>query len=128
MSRRIVSISMLMLMAASAAFAEVDQFAVMQDFSRCAALYDHAADLGEIAGKPASAEEFRGAARGAKLAAEVSAMLIDMPAEDASDAAWKAYQANSAMRSEQITSLYSLELNRQRALFESGEVDTDPAP
>ncbi len=122
---RILSMYVLMVMVGPPSFAEIDQFAVMQDFSRCAALYDHAADLGEKAGKPASAEGFRGAARGARLAAEVSAMMIDMPEDGASDADWKAYSANSAMRSEQVASLYSLELNRQRALYESGEVDSD---
>lgn len=104
---------------------DIDHFGLMRDFSRCAAIYDHAAEIGEQLGKPATAEEYRGAGRGARLVANFNAMLVDAPGEGANSEDWERYQANAEMRVEQIDSIYAVELNRQRAWLESGDVDLD---
>lgn len=83
-------------------------YELSEDFARCSALYEHLANIVETSGAAANAEELRGTGRGAQLAAMFLAASAGI---------------DEARIDEFIANFYELELTRQMAFIERGELD-----
>ena len=97
-----------------------DPFAAMEQFARCSARFEIAAEIARNASMPAGAEEYMGASRGARVAANFFAIILATRtgSEDADVVA-----GATDRRMEQAENFYQLELNSQRATSERGEMD-----
>lgn len=98
-----------------------DPFAAMEQFARCAARFDLAAALHDQEGKPVSAEEYRGGARGALAVAQFFAM--NLAAEPMIENPENSDPLKPRMS--QIESFYEVETVKQGALAERGGFDED---
>ena len=99
-----------------------DPFYAMQEFARCRSRFEFAATIAQTAGKPAGAEEYMGASRGSGAVANFFAMYLALESADGDDVAYA--EAISA-RLNQVENFYQLEMTRQLAFSERGEMDVE---
>jgi hypothetical protein len=85
-------------------------FEAAQDFARCAALYDHLAEILDSEQMAANAEGLRGSGRGARLTSMFFAELASV---------------DDQLIEDFVDDHYELELTRQAAFTERGEIDSD---
>lgn len=101
-----------MLFAVAMLFLQESSFDAARDFARCQALYESFSYVYEARNQSATAEQYRGMARGALLVAEFFAE--DYTGE---------YERGRAM----VENFYGLEISRLASLAEQGDVDMDLA-
>jgi hypothetical protein len=99
-----------------------DPFAAMEEFARCGARFEHAADMSQSAGMPASAEEYMGTARGSRVVSDFFASYLAL--QTAGDDA-DAFADAQRQRLDQAENFYQLEVNTQRAWSERGQFDKE---
>jgi hypothetical protein len=102
-----------------------DPFTMVRDFARCSAFSDHLAEFMDQQGKPATAEQLRGTARGEKVVGQIGATIFPSIAKGDSEPEGeelvKSMQSNVA----NFDAYYEIERNRQSAILEGGELDTE---
>ncbi len=103
-----------------------DPYLMLQEFSRCDAVYNSFAELANDAGYPANADQLRGTARGAAVSATLAAYyLVGVPDEDISDAEFEAWREQLDYRLQQIENIKASESTRLNAYLETGSPDFD---
>lgn len=98
-----------------------DPFSAMEQFSRCVARFETVALLHLDENKPATAEEYSGAARGSKAVAQFFASIVDLDAHFGTDS----YQEKLSLRLDQVTAFYDIEMIRQAGFIERGTIDLE---
>jgi hypothetical protein len=102
-------------------------YATMRDFGRCAVLQERLAEVLKSAGAEANAEELRGVARGARTIASLGTVVgstigdADAPSAEETRAEAQRIATNEAS----LKSITELEVVRQRAFTERGELDKE---
>lgn len=97
-----------------------DPFAAMEQFARCIARLEVAAEIARNASMPAGAEEYMGASRGARVAANFFAVILET-STDSKDVNVLANATERRMK--QVENFCQLELNSPRATSERGAMD-----
>ena len=97
-----------------------DPFKAMEEFSRCSVRFEIASSVATDAQQPATAEEYAGTARGAKVAATFYAMFL---ASQTAAQGSEEFSAAMSSRQQQIENFIELEWVNQAAFGERGEMD-----
>ena len=105
----------------------LDSFAAMEEFARCVPRFEIASAIAANAEKPATAEEYSGASRGALSVSMFFAMVLaaeaTRPSEEPPSTDY--YSEGLKYRSNQVESFIEIERVAQHAKLEMGEIDWD---